>query len=135
MNAHWHARHPMPKPATVAQRLAWHVAHEKHCGCRPMPPALAATVSGGERASKSTSSLRPLLAGGDRRSIAGSNRVLALILASPERVAEVAALALDADWLVSMRALDLLEKLVHDHAQWVQPHRAVFIGPIADSDK
>jgi hypothetical protein len=22
----------MPKPATVAQRLAWHLAHAKHCG-------------------------------------------------------------------------------------------------------
>ncbi len=135
MNAHWHADHPIPKPTTIAQRLAWHVAHQKHCGCRPMPPALAATVSDGERTSRSAASLRRLLAGGDRRSIAGSNRALALILATPERVGDVAALATDADWLVSLRALDLLEKLVHDHADWVQPHRAVLIGSLADSDK
>ena len=76
-----------------------------------------------------------MLADGDRRSIAGSNRVMALILATPERVADVAALATDADWLVSLRALDLLERLVHDHAEWVQPHRAVLIGSLADSDK
>jgi len=134
MNSGWHANHPMPKPATVAQRLAWHVAHLKHCGCRPMPSGLAAMASAGEPALPSTRSLRRLLAGGDRRSIAGSNRVLALVLATPERVADVAALATDPDWLVSMRALDLLEKLVHDHAEWVQPHRAVFVGPLADSD-
>jgi hypothetical protein len=60
---------------------------------------------------------------------------LALVLAQPERVAEVAALAEDTDWLVSLRAMDLLEKLVHDHADWVQPHRGLFIGPLADSDK
>jgi hypothetical protein len=83
----------------------------------------------------SNSSLRSLLAGGDRRSIGRSNRVLALVHASPDRVAQVVALAKDADWLVSMRALDLLEKLVHDHPEWVQPYRRVFIGPLADSDR
>lgn len=83
----------------------------------------------------SSSSLRSLLAGGDRRSIAGSNRALALVRATPERVAEVAALATDTDWLVSMRALDLLEKLVHDQSELVQPYRGVFIGPLANSDR
>jgi hypothetical protein len=83
----------------------------------------------------SSSSLRSLLAGGDRRSVAGSNRVLALVRASPDRVADVAALAKDADWLVSMRALDLLEKLVHDDPEWIQPYRRIFIGPLADSDQ
>ena len=135
MNAGWHADHPMPKPATVAQRLAWHVAHQRQCGCRPMPSGLAAMVSAGEPALTSTRSLRRLLAGGDRRSIAGSNRALAVVLATPERVADVAALASDPDWLVSLRAMDVLEKLVHDHPDWVQPHRGVFIGPLADSDK
>ena len=80
-------------------------------------------------------SLRPLLAGGDRRSIARSNRARALVLARPERVAEVAALAKDADWLVSLRAMDLLEKLVHTHPDWIEPHRGLFIGPLADSDQ
>lgn len=48
---------------------------------------------------------------------------------------ELAALTGDADWLVGLRALDLLEKLAREHAAWVQPHRRVFIGPLADSDK
>jgi len=57
----------------------------------------------------SSASLRPLLAGGDRRSIGRSNRALALVHANPDRVAQVAALAKDA--------------------------RRVFIGPLADSDQ
>jgi len=37
INAAWHTKHPMPPRATLAQRIRWHVAHAKHCGCRPMP--------------------------------------------------------------------------------------------------
>jgi hypothetical protein len=44
INAAWHAKHPMPKNPTVAQRMKWHVAHAKHCGCRPIPPKLAAEL-------------------------------------------------------------------------------------------
>ena len=44
MNAAWHANHPMPPNATLAQRLSWHDAHAKHCACRSMPPKLAAQV-------------------------------------------------------------------------------------------
>jgi hypothetical protein len=80
-------------------------------------------------------SLRALLAGGDRRSLARSERARALIVGSPHRVAELAALANDGDWLVALRALDLLEKLAHDHPDWVAPHRELFIGPLADSDQ
>ena len=53
----------------------------------------------------------------------------------PSRVKELAALATDADWLVAQRALDLLEKLAHEHPQWIEPYKKVFIGPLADSDK
>jgi hypothetical protein len=80
-------------------------------------------------------SLKPLLASGDRRSIAQSNRVRALLRAEPDRVEELARLAEDRNWLVSMRALDLLEKIAHDRRDLVQPHRRLFIGPLADSDK
>ena len=37
INAAWHAAHRMPAKATPAQRLKWHMAHAKHCGCRPFP--------------------------------------------------------------------------------------------------
>lgn len=33
-----------------------------------------------------------------------------------------------------MRAMDLLEKLAHERADWVQPYKQLFIGPLADSE-
>jgi hypothetical protein len=44
LNVAWHERHPMPKNPTTKQRLAWHRAHEKNCGCRPMPARLRALL-------------------------------------------------------------------------------------------
>ena len=41
MNAAWHSRHPMPKNATLAQRITWHRAHQKHCACPPVPRSIA----------------------------------------------------------------------------------------------
>jgi hypothetical protein len=40
MNAAWHKRHRMPPRATPAQRLAWHLAHAKACGCRELSAAM-----------------------------------------------------------------------------------------------
>jgi hypothetical protein len=34
-----------------------------------------------------------------------------------------------------MRAVDLMEKVAHDHADWVQPHKKVLIGPLADAEQ
>jgi hypothetical protein len=42
LNAAWHKAHRMPQRATTEQRLAWHLAHQKNCGCRPMPAKLQA---------------------------------------------------------------------------------------------
>jgi HEAT repeat protein len=75
------------------------------------------------------------LSGGDRRSVAKSDQARSLVEGDPARVSELARLAGDRDWLVSMRAMDLLEKLAHEHADWVEPHKKLFIGPLADSDK
>ncbi len=44
MNAAWHDAHPMPPRATLDQRVAWHVAHAKACGCRPMPATVVAEL-------------------------------------------------------------------------------------------
>ena len=79
--------------------------------------------------------IRQLLSGGDRRSIADSDRVRRLVEADPSLVAELVALTADRDWLVAQRALDLLEKLAHAHPAWIAPHKKVFIGPLAASDK
>jgi hypothetical protein len=84
---------------------------------------------------RATSPIRPLLTGGDRRSIAKSNQVGRLVARDPARVAELVALTRDPDWLVVQRAIDLLEKLAHDHAGWIAPHKRVFLGPLARSDK
>jgi len=76
-----------------------------------------------------------MLTGGDRRSIADSNRVRRLVEDNPSLVIDVAALTADEDWLVTQRALDLLEKLAHEHPDWIAPHKQIFIGPLAASDK
>jgi hypothetical protein len=36
INAKWHKSHKMPKNATLDQRVKWHLAHAKNCGCRPL---------------------------------------------------------------------------------------------------
>jgi hypothetical protein len=84
---------------------------------------------------RSSDSLRGLLLGGDRRSIARSGQALKLVRSRPGRVAEVASLARDVDPLVSQRALDLLEKLARDQPGWIEPHKHLFIGDLADSDR
>ncbi|MBS1903980.1 MAG: hypothetical protein JSS75_09770 [Bacteroidetes bacterium] len=45
LNAEWHNDHRMPKNATLDQRIAWHIEHAKHCGCRPMPEKLKAEIA------------------------------------------------------------------------------------------
>ena len=79
--------------------------------------------------------IRLMLSGGDRRGIADSNRVRALVEADPSLVAELVELTADDDWLVVQRAIDLLEKLAHDHVDWIEPHKKIFIGSLAESDK
>jgi hypothetical protein len=34
INKEWHLKHKMPKNPTPEQRIAWHIAHVKHCSCR-----------------------------------------------------------------------------------------------------
>lgn len=40
LNKEWHLKHPMPKNPTFEQRVEWHLAHCKNCGCREMPAKL-----------------------------------------------------------------------------------------------
>jgi hypothetical protein len=82
-----------------------------------------------------TPDIRRLLTGGDRRSIADSKQVRRIVENDPSLVTELAALTKDDNWLVVQRALDLLEKLAHQHRDWVEPHKWIFIGPLAGSDK
>ena len=43
-NARWHTRHPMPRNATLEQRVKWHLAHASTCGCRDIPKAVIAEL-------------------------------------------------------------------------------------------
>jgi hypothetical protein len=38
INASWHKSNKMPARATLDQRVEWHLAHQKACGCRPSFP-------------------------------------------------------------------------------------------------
>lgn len=40
LNAGWHKKHVMPMGSTLDQRVKWHVAHAKACGCRAIPPTV-----------------------------------------------------------------------------------------------
>lgn len=44
INAAWHKAHPIGKNPTKEQRLKWHVAHAKNCGCRSISQKLAAEI-------------------------------------------------------------------------------------------
>ena len=126
----------MPPNANLKQRVAWHIAHAKHCACRPTPARLAALIQTNlPTQRKEPQSIRMLLTGGDRRSIAQSDRVLDIVREKPRHVSELVALANGDDWLVSMRAMDVLEKLAHKRPELVAPYKQVFIGELADSDK
>jgi hypothetical protein len=54
MNAQWHQRHPMPARPSVDERIAWHLEHAEHCGCRKIPPKLARLIAQRRRATDST---------------------------------------------------------------------------------
>jgi len=34
LNAEWHRANRMPKNPTMDQRIVWHLAHARACGCR-----------------------------------------------------------------------------------------------------
>jgi len=44
MNRAWHEAHPMPKHATLDERVAWHVEHARECACREMPASIQAEL-------------------------------------------------------------------------------------------
>jgi hypothetical protein len=40
LNKDWHEQHRMPKNPTLDQRVEWHIAHKKACGCREIPESV-----------------------------------------------------------------------------------------------
>ncbi len=75
--------------------------------------------------------LYTLLSGGDRRSIADSDRARQLVEGDPSLVEDLVALTEDENWLIVQRSLDLLEKIANDHPDWVEPHKTLFIGALS----
>jgi hypothetical protein len=57
LNAQWHDTHPMPAKATMDQRIAWHLAHRKACGCRPIPAGVVTEMT--RRGLSTTAAARP----------------------------------------------------------------------------
>jgi len=45
LNRAWHEAHPMPAKPTLDQRIAWHLDHSAHCGCRPIPRLILAELA------------------------------------------------------------------------------------------
>ena len=43
-NAGWHAKNRMPPGAKMDERIRWHLAHAKACGCRPIPASVAEAI-------------------------------------------------------------------------------------------
>jgi hypothetical protein len=46
LNAAWHESNPMPPRASLKQRIEWHMAHAKACGCRAIPQTVAREAKG-----------------------------------------------------------------------------------------
>jgi len=55
MNRKWHAAHVLPRNANDRARMRWHLAHHKHCGCRPIPAGLARLA----KAAKTVGAVKP----------------------------------------------------------------------------
>ena len=47
LNKDWHLAHRMPKNATIAQRIAWHLEHQANCSCRDIPEKLKQEIAKG----------------------------------------------------------------------------------------
>jgi hypothetical protein len=46
INREWHEQNRMPKNASLAQRVDWHIAHLKACSCRTdLPPKIREEIA------------------------------------------------------------------------------------------
>jgi hypothetical protein len=71
------------------------------------------------------------LAGGDRRSIGRSNEVVADVLANPALFGPVFAGLQCEDAVIRMRSADAVEKITAKHPEYLEPVKALLIGPLA----
>jgi hypothetical protein len=45
LNKEWHRTNRMPPKATREQRIEWHAAHARVCGCREIPDGIKPDVA------------------------------------------------------------------------------------------
>ena len=118
LNKGWHQHHVMPKNASIEQRLRWHVAHARACGCRQLPPTVIA-----ELRRRGQTIPRPLRHDGAGSEIVGMNAMLRFsgaVKRSPaidvwlnEQTPELGAIA--RRWFARMRKCgDEVRELMHD---------------------
>jgi hypothetical protein len=79
--------------------------------------------------------IRPMLAGGDRRSIGRANEVVDLVRREPKRVDVLCNCLWDTDACVRMRAADALEKLSREKAEFLQPYRKQLLRLLGETDQ
>ena len=77
--------------------------------------------------------LRELLAGGDRRSIGKSNRVVALVLHHPRSFGELVRCLSSDDPVVRMRAADAVEKVSSLRPQLLAPFKSELLGLVGQA--
>jgi hypothetical protein len=54
MNADWHRAHVLGSHAPLDIRVVWHEEHARECGCREMPPSIAAEIAAREARGSAT---------------------------------------------------------------------------------
>ena len=75
------------------------------------------------------------LEGGDRRSIGGSNEVVADVIANPKLFDVVFSGLLTDDPLLRARSADAVEKITVQHPEYLHPYKTTLIGPLARLDQ
>jgi len=54
MNERWHQLNRMPRNASLAVRVAWHLEHREACACRPLPASIALALKEPANKAKAT---------------------------------------------------------------------------------
>ena len=75
------------------------------------------------------------LQGGDRRSIGRSEEVVSDVLAEPELFSELFEGMLGDDPLVRTRAADAVEKVTHEHPEYLQTYKARILQHVAQMEQ
>jgi len=76
-----------------------------------------------------------MLAGGDRRSIGHSDRVVAMVGRNRRRFAQLMPGLWSDNALIRMRSADAAEKITRNHPEWLEPYRKELLGLLAEAEQ